>query len=301
MTNTEQIRTKKISFILALSVIIFAAIATYFTLCHDINIMRITTPVILGLAMSIILCGVLQKFFYNWLTKNPIHFYFGEQSSPVIESESTTEPVCIAETKPEQLHHVVRNTTEPVCIAETLPTEQLVDSSEQEYSPSAQSNQEHVVPDCSNESHLEKYDSILEELKEKELKRQVKVMDAIREYVTIKTAPYLSKEAIATLISNIEYMACDQPELYKPIRSNIDNPLRSPGLRHLAWNVGERLRVPLAKRAVFIKESFPYELENASHEYLRLNLRDQVASQIPIDVPEKGDYRFHLETDNDES
>lgn len=230
--------------------------------------------------MSIILCGVLQKFFYNWLTKNHIHFSFGEQSSPVIELESTTEPVCIAETP---------------------PTEQPTDSSEQEYSPSPQSNQEPVVPDCSNESHLEKYDSILEELKEKELKRQVKVMDAIREYVTIKTAPYLSKEAIATLISNIEYMACDQPELYKPIRSNIDNPLRSPGLRHLAWNVGERLRVPLAKRAVFIKESFPYELENASIEYLRLNLRDQVASQIPIDVPEKGDYRFHLETDNDES
>lgn len=237
MTNTEQIRTKKISFILALSVIIFAAIATYFTLCHDINIMRITTPVILGLAMSIILCGVLQKFFYNWLTKNPIHFSFGEQSSPIIESESTTEPVCIAETP---------------------PTEQLADSSEQEYAPTLQPNQEPVVPDCSNESHLEKYDSILEELKEKELKRQVKVMDAIREYVTIKTAPYLSKEAIATLISNIEYMACDQPELYKPIRSNIDNPLRSPGLRHLAWNVGERLRVPLAKRAVFIKASFPY-------------------------------------------
>ena len=100
MTNTEQIQTKKISFILALSVIIFAAIATYFTLCHDINIMRITTPVILGLAMSIILCGALQKFFYNWLTKNPIYFSFGEQSSPVIESESTTEPVCIAEAPP---------------------------------------------------------------------------------------------------------------------------------------------------------------------------------------------------------
>ena len=267
MTNTEQIRTKKISFILALSVIIFAATATYFTLCHDINIMRITTP-LSGIPLRIRRCC--------WI----IHFSFGEQSSPVIESESTTEPVCIAE---------------------ILSTEQPADSSEQEYSPSPQSNQEPVVPDCSNESHLEKYDSILEELKEKELKRQVKVMDAIREYVTIKTAPYLSKEAIATLISNIEYMACDQPEFYKPIRSNIDNPLRSPGLRHLAWNVGERLRVPLAKRAIFIKESFPYELENASHEYLRLNLRDQVASQIPINVPEKGDYRFHLETDNDES
>ena len=172
MTNTEQIRTKKTSLILALSVIIFAAIATYFTLCHDINIMRITTPVILGLAMAIILCGVLQKFFYNWLTKNPIHFSFGEQSSPVIESEDTTELVCIAE---------------------TLSTEQPADSSEQEYSPSLQSSQEPAVPDCSNESHLEKYDSILEELKEKEQKRQVKVMDAIREYVTIKTAPISPK------------------------------------------------------------------------------------------------------------
>lgn len=240
MTNTEQIRTKKISFILALSVIIFAAIATYFTICHDINIMRITTPVILGLAMSIILCGVLQKFFYNWLTKNPIHFSFGEQSTPVIESESTTEPVCIAA---------------------TFSTEQPADSSEQEYSPSPQSNQEPAVPDCSNESHLEKYDSILEELKEKELKRQVKVMDAIREYVTIKTAPYLSKEAIVTLISNIEYMACDQPELYKPIRSNIDNPLRPPGLRHLAWNVGERLRVPLAKEPSLSKDHFHTNLK----------------------------------------
>ena len=56
-------------------------------------------------------------------------------------------------------------------------------------------------------------------------------MNAIREYVTIKTAPYLSKEAIVILISNIEYMACDRSDLYKPIRSNIDNPLRSPGLR----------------------------------------------------------------------
>jgi hypothetical protein len=96
-------------------------------------------------------------------------------------------------------------------------------------------------------------------------------------------------------------MAYDQPESYKPIRSNIDNPLRSPGLRHLAWNVGERLGVPLAKRAVFIKESFPYELVNATLEYLRLNLRDNVPSQIPIDVPDKGDYRFHLDADNDDS
>ena len=57
----------------------------------------------------------------------------------------------------------------------------------------------------------------------------------------------------------------------------------------------------LAKRAVFIKKSFPYELANATLEYLKLNLRDNVSSQIPIDVPDKGDYRFHLDADNDDS
>ena len=280
MTNKKQIQTKKISFILALSVIIYAAIDTYLFLCHDINIMRITTPVILGLVIAIILCGLLRKFFYKWLTKNPINFSFGEPSTPIVKSE---------------------NIIESMDATETQPIKQPMDLPEQESSPSQQSNQDTVNSDCPQDSHLNKYDSILVELKKKEIERQAEIMDAIREYVTVKTAPYLSKEDIATLISNIEYMAYDQPESYKPIRSNIDNPLRSPGLRHLAWNVGERLRVPLAKRAIFIKKSFPYELVNATLEYLKLNLRDNVPSQIPIDVPDKGDYRFHLDVDNDDS
>ena len=278
MTNKRQI--KKISFILALSVIIFAAIDTYLFLCHDINIMHITTPVILGLVVAIILCGLLHKFFYKWLTENPINFSFGEQDSPVVELE---------------------NTIAPICMVETPSIEQPIDLPEQECPPAQESNSDIVDSDCPKDSHLNKYDSILVELKKKEIERQVEIMDAIREYVTVKTAPYLSKVDIATLISNIENMAYDQPDLYKPIRSNIDNPLRSPGLRHLAWNVGERLGIPLAKRAAFIKASFPYELVNATHEYLKLNLRDHVTSQIPIDVPDKGDYRFHLDADNDDS
>ncbi|WP_129618065.1 hypothetical protein [Bacteroides stercoris] len=280
MTNKKQIQTKKISFILALSVIIYAAIDTYLFLCHDINIMRITTPVILGLVIAIILCGLLHNFFYKWLTKNTINFSLGEPSTPIVESE---------------------NAIESIDATEILTIEQPMDLPEQESFPSQLSNPNTVNSDCPQDSHLNKYDSILVELKKKEIERQVEIMDAIREYVTVKTAPYLSKEDIATLIFNIEYMAYDQPESYKPIRSNIDNPLRSPGLRHLAWNVGERLGVPLAKRAVFIKKSFPYELVNATLEYLRLNLRDNVPSQIPIDVPDKGDYRFHLDVDNDDS
>ena len=279
MTKT-QIRTQRISFVLALSVITYTVVDTYLFAYHDINVMKIMTPVILGLVAAIILCGLLHKFFYKWLIENPGNFSFCGQDSPIVEA---------------------KNTIESICNVETPPIEQPLDSPEQAYPPAQQSNQDIVDSDCPKDSHLNKYDSILVELKKKEIERQVEIMDAIREYVTVKTAPYLSKVDIATLISNIEIMAYDHPDLYKPIRSNIDNPLRSPGLRHLAWNVGERLGIPLAKRAAFIKASFPYELVNATHEYLKLNLRDHVTSQIPIDVPDKGDYRFHLDADNDDS
>ena len=256
MTNKTQIRTQKISFVLALSVITYTAIDTYLFACHEINIMKITTPVILGLVTTILLCGLLQRSFYKWLTKNPIDFSFGWKSPLVFDSDFEIKDDCANE---------VQTIEQP------------------------------------NNSVVDSYDILLENIKKKEAERQVEVMNAIREYVTIKTAPYLSKEAIAILISNIEYMACGRYDLYKPIRSNIDNPLKPPGLRHLAWNIGERLGISLLQRATFIKASFPHELTNATIEYLKLNLRDNVSSQIPIDVPDKGDYRFHLETDNSNS
>lgn len=254
MTNKTQIRTQRMSFVLALLVITYTTIDTYLSAYHDIDVMKIMTPVILGLVATILLCGLLQRSFYKWITKYSINLPFVRQSAIVLESDTEIKSDC---------------TTEIQAIEQP--------------------------------SVLDNHDTMLENFKKKEAERHVKIMDAIREYVTIKTAPYLSKEAIATLIANIEYMACDQPDLYKPIRSNIDNPLRSPGLRHLAWNVGERLNVSLVKRAEFIKASFPHELVNATTEYLRLNLRDTVTSQIPIDVPDKGDFRFHLETNNDDS
>lgn len=112
-------------------------------------------------------------------------------------------------------------------------------------------------------------------------------MDAIREYVTVKTAPYLSKEDIATLISNIEYMTYDQPESYKPIRSNIDNSLRSPGLRHLAWNIGERLGVPLAKRAVLSRNHFHTNLQTQPLNILNLIYGIMSQARFPLMCPIK--------------
>ena len=76
------------------------------------------------------------------------------------------------------------------------------------------------------------------------------------------------------------------------IRSKEENPIKSPALRHFAWNIGERLDIPLIDRAKFIKEIFPHELGSATIEYLSKNLRDSVTSKIKIDVPENGDYQF---------
>ena len=157
MTNRTQIRTQRISFVLALLVITYTALFT----CHGINITKVTTPLILGLVTTILLCGLLQRSFYKWLTKNPIDFSFGWQSQLVFDSDFEIKDNC--------------------------------------------ANEDQTI-EQPNDSVIDNYDTLLENIKKKEAERQVEVMNAIREYVTIKTAPYLSKETISILISNIAYL-----------------------------------------------------------------------------------------------
>ena len=148
MTNNTQIRTKRISFILALLVIAYVAVDTYLFTYHKINTTTITTPVIIGLVDTIILCGLLQRFFYTWLTKNPINFSFDRQSPIITDSGFEIKTDCADE---------IQTIEQP------------------------------------NNSVIDNYDTIRENIKKKEAEKQVEVMNAIREYVTIKTAPYLSK------------------------------------------------------------------------------------------------------------
>ncbi len=144
-------------------------------------------------------------------------------------------------------------------------------------------------------SCLNKYDDMLAEAQRKDAQRRLDTLRAINEYIMQKMADRLSKKSIATLLANIEKMACNRFGEYEPLRSDMEKKLKSPDLRHLSWNIGERLGIPHRERAVFIKTSFPIELQNASIEYLEANLRDTVPSYIRIDVPDEGDYRFHYE------
>ena len=85
-----------------------------------------------------------------------------------------------------------------------------------------------------------------------------------------------------------------QSDLYKPIRSKVDNSLRSIDLMHFVWNIGERLDISLIDRATFIHTIFPHELKDASIKYLAKNLRTCGVCKIALDIPKTGDYHFKI-------
>lgn len=113
-----------------------------------------------------------------------------------------------------------------------------------------------------------------------------------RQLVQYAASEFLSKEDLEILHENIEYFAHEQSDLYKPIRSKVDNSLRSIDLMHFVWNIGERLGISLIDRATFIHTIFPHELKDASIKYLAKNLRTCGVCKIALDIPKTGDYHF---------
>ncbi len=115
-----------------------------------------------------------------------------------------------------------------------------------------------------------------------------------RQLVQYAASEFLSKEDLEILHENIECFAYGQSDLYKPIRSKVDNSLRSIDLMHFVWNIGERLDISLIDRATFIHTIFPHELKDASIKYLAKNLRTCGVCKIALDIPKTGDYHFKI-------
>ena len=254
MADNNRPTTKKASIVLAVLCVIFATIATILYKNHQIGSIGYSAPVVIGIVVAILSCAVLQRLFYPLLAKSGINFSFG----------------CRVSHKTEAVANGI-NADTPNALPQTDNTARAV---------------------VQRLSYLEKYEARMEELERAKKERRTAIVSAIHDYTTYIMAEFLTKEALETLHENIEALAYGQPDLYKPIRSREDNHIKSPALRHFAWNIGERLDIPLIDRAKFIKEIFPHELEGATIEYLSKNLRDSVTSKINIDVPENGDYRF---------
>ena len=250
MTNSIKISPQRTSFILSVSVILYWATDSYLYLSCHINLMEYSTPVILYITAMILVCGVLQRFFFRFITKNELSLSFGKQVRPLPEQIKEIDPEC--------------------------PKDKDI-------------NPENLVV---KHDYMDNYEVRIAEIERKKAERQADIKRVIHEYTTFVMTEFLSKEDLEILHENIEYFAHGQFDLYKPIRSKVDNSLRSIDLMHFVWNIGERLGISLIDRATFIHIIFPHELKDASIKYLAKNLRTCGVCKIALDIPKTGDYHF---------
>lgn len=250
MTNSIKISPQRTSFILSVSVILYWATDSYLYLNCHINLMEYSTPVILYITAMILVCGVLQRFFFRFITKNELSLSFGKQVRPLPEQIKEIDPEC--------------------------PKDKDI-------------NPENLVV---KHDYMDNYEVRIAEIERKKAERQADIKRVIHEYTTFVMTEFLSKEDLEILHENIEYFAHGQFDLYKPIRSKVDNSLRSIDLMHFVWNIGERLGISLIDRATFIHTIFPHELKDASIKYLAKNLRTCGVCKIALDIPKTGDYHF---------
>jgi hypothetical protein len=254
MTNSIKISPQRTSFILSVSVILYWATDSYLYLSCHINLMEYSTPVILYITAMILACGVLQRFFFRFITKNELSLSFGKQVKPL--------PVELTE----QIKEI-----DPEC-----PKDKDI-------------NLGNLVV---KHDYMDNYEVRVAEIEREKAERQADIKRVIHEYTTFVMTEFLSKEDLEILHENIEYFVHGQSDLYKPIRSKVNNSLRSIDLMHFVWNIGERLGISLIDRATFIHTIFPHELKDASIKYLAKNLRTCGVCKIALDIPKTGDYHF---------
>ncbi len=149
-----------------------------------------------------------------------------------------------------------------------------------------------TIKEAAPSSALDLYEAMQLEEQRKEAEQRKDILNCINCKAHCGRLSF-TEEPGHTAFLNIECLAFGRTNEYKPLRSDMDKKLKSPDLRHLAWNIGERLGVSRRVRAEFILASFPKELKQATVNYLEANLRDTIPCHIKIDVPDKGDYRFH--------
>ena len=280
MANYIQIRAKKASDVIGAGVISYALIGSFLLYKFHINLMEYTTPIILGFVVITVSFACTKRFFYHIMMENSNLLSFSMQKEFISFSSTINEPQSEAQK--------ANNDTQE----NEVDGQETLKGGQEILNDTKNDTRKDTSKDTSY-SYLDKYAMLQENIEKENIKRKVLIMEAVREYVTYTVAPYLKKEDVLILLENINCMAIGHTSSYKSIRSDLNNPLRSPDLRHLAWNIGERLGISNRERAIFIKASFPFELRDATVEYLERNLRDVIPASIPIDRPAKGDYKFN--------
>ena len=156
MANTLQKRAKRISLVLTLAAVLFTVVDNYLYLCHDINITPVATPVIIILVVSIVLCGVLQRYIYRWLIKYSLSPSVNRQKLEVDKTERTRAVV----------------TEQAENRAETIGIELVKEATDVEAG---------ITAGPHRDPYMERYNQLLEEMKQQEARRHAELMEAIRD------------------------------------------------------------------------------------------------------------------------
>ena len=177
---------------------------------------------------------------------------------------------------------IPRNDKQEIKLLPSLPLEEL-------------SGTEPPIENCTS-FEASKTNEMMQHIRDRHLQEQIilrqQVMSCIHDYLFRILPPYMKDEDIETLYKNVDLWQYSQEAPLSPTLTN--GKLSTLDLRHLAWNIGERLKWPGEERAFFIKQSFPNELRDSDISSIRRNLRQQGDCIIKIDIPDKHDYKFHL-------
>ena len=135
---------------------------------------------------------------------------------------------------------------------------------------------------------------LIRERHQSEMARHKKeIEECVIAYVVQTMAPYMKSNDLTVLCENIRSWDTSKDIALTPTLTS--GQLSTLDLRHLAWNIGERFKWSGEQRAVFIKQSFPHEFRDLEIKSIKQNLRQQGNCIIPIDIPEKRDFKFHAE------
>lgn len=257
MANYIQIRAKKASDVIGAGVISYALIGSFLLYKFHINLMEYTTPIILGFVVITVSFACTKRLFYHIMMENSNLLSFSMQKEFISVSSTINEPQNEPQSEPQSEPQKANNETQENEVGgqETLKSGQEIPKVDKKSGQETLKGGQEILNDTQNDtrndtskdtsySYLDKYAMLQENIEKENIKRKVLIMEAVREYVTYTVAPYLKKEDVLILLENINCMAIGHTSSYKSIRSDLNNPLRSPDLRHLAWNIGERLGIP---------------------------------------------------------
>ena len=183
MTDSNRIPIKKTGKILAIACVTFATVSTTLYSNYQIAMIDYSAPVVIWTVVVILSCAALQRLFCSRLIRSSLYFSFGCKNS--YRTEAVT-----SKTESDK-HKKLPQTDNPVVVSQQI---------------------------C---SYLENYDARLKELEQAKKEKQAAIVQAIHDYTTYTMAEFLSKENLATLHENIEYLTLCQTDLFKPVPCKI--------------------------------------------------------------------------------